>query len=493
MAREPVPDDLVAFIARNYLKASYSNMILMNHRGVGCEVDKDDLMSIEDDQWITDGVVNFHNVLLSIRKQKLRDGKTWAAMDCKAYTQTNAYGAPLTLGHGLPLLEHDYLAIPVLEAVLSELAKASNPYANMERVDKQLLEADCIILRMRRDLCAHACGDLIRQLEELGIEIPPQDASRVTDEGAVVQERNARLGVERQAPDTYTVEDARVTEMARDVATLKNDVRYLDASVMVMANFVGLRRDEVVVSAATQLLLHGSRVGPGGKAEAGGTKNAPRTPQRPSGSMRRDDSSHEEDGVRNATRVALDSSFAACDPPARMLQNPLLMHGTIPHWMFTRGRQLLGVTVPAAEAWGDTRGHEAVKADQEEDLVSDTEDEDDDEDTCATKCTGVKMEKASSKFDVKILIKKKGKRKQQRLGAYTSIDEAAYAYAAGACVLRPREKIPNTVTLTAAEKALLRGCTKEDLQILVEARKWWRWRSWRNALESVSSNPKRGR
>ncbi|CAI7874945.1 unnamed protein product, partial [Closterium sp. NIES-53] len=54
--------------------------------------------------------------LLSIRKPKLRDRKRWAAMDCKAYTQTTVYGTPVMLGHGLPLLEHDYLAIPVLEA-----------------------------------------------------------------------------------------------------------------------------------------------------------------------------------------------------------------------------------------------------------------------------------------------------------------------------------------------------------------------------------------
>ncbi|CAI5995362.1 unnamed protein product [Closterium sp. NIES-65] len=98
--------------------------------------------------------------------------------------------------------------------------------------------------------------------------------------------------------------------------------------------------------------------------------------------------------------------------------------------MFTRGRSLLGVTVPAgADAWGDTSGHETVKAEEEEDLVSDTEDEEDGDDTCATKYTGVKLKKASGKFGVKILIKG-GKRKQQRLGAYTSEEEAAFAYAA---------------------------------------------------------------
>ncbi|CAI5491212.1 unnamed protein product [Closterium sp. Naga37s-1] len=290
---------------------------------------------------------------------------------------------------------------------------------------------------MRRDLCAHATGDLIQQLEALGIEIPPQDAGRETEGGAVVRERNAGMEDVRQAPVTQAGDDARLTAMMREMATLKNDVMYLGASFTVIASFVGLRRDEVV-SAATQLLMQGNPVRSGAKAEAGGTKNAPHTPQRPSGRKRRDDSSPEEDG-------------------------------------------------------GDTSGHETVKAEEEEDLVSDTEDEEDGDDTCATKYTGVKLEKASGKFGVKILIKEGGKRKQQRLGAYTSEEEAAFAYAAGAFVLRPRDKIPNTVSLSAAEKAMLRGCTKEDLQLLVEARRWWRWRSWREAREGVNWKLKRGR
>ncbi|CAI5990712.1 unnamed protein product [Closterium sp. NIES-64] len=207
----------------------------------------------------------------------------------------------------------------------------------------------------------------------MGIEIPPQDAVRVTEGGAVVRERNAGMEDVRQAPVTQAGDDARLTAMMREMATLKNDVMYLDASFTVIASFVGLRRDKVV-SAATQLLMQGNPVRSGAKAEACGTKNAPHTPQRPSGRKRRDDSSLEEDGVRNATRVALASSFAACDPTARLLQNPLLSGGTIPHWMFTHGRPLLGLTVPAeADAWGDTSSHETVKAEEEEDLVLDTE------------------------------------------------------------------------------------------------------------------------
>ncbi|CAI6002864.1 unnamed protein product [Closterium sp. NIES-65] len=515
----------------------------MNHRGVGCEVDKDDFMSIEDEQWITDGVVDFHNVLLSIRKPSLRDGKTWAAMDCKAYSQTTAaHGVPLTLGSGRPLLEHDYLAIPVLESLLSELAKASNPNANMEVVDRTLSAADCVILRedklpqqpnkedcgifvcqylktlvhtdfatvfsglwfqgvtphqyrreMRRDLCAHAGGELLKQLQELGIEVPPQDEGLVTAEGTVVQVRNTAEGDGRQAPNTCHDEDARFTEMTRRIALLHNDVRYLDASFTVIANFVGLSRDEVV-SAATQLLLHGGVAGNGTKTEAGGNKHAPRTPQRPSARKRRDDSSPEEDGVRNLTQVALASTFAACAPTPSLLQNPLISNGAIPPWMLTRPRLLSGTGVPAGpDVWGDRLGQETAKADEEEDLVSDSDDEDGGEDTCATRYTGVKLDPNTGKYGVKILFKERGKRKQQRLGGYTTEEEAAFAYAAGAFVLRPSERIPNTVSLSAAEKATLRGCTKEDLQTLVEARKWWRWRSWREALESVGQRLKRVR
>ncbi|CAI5957913.1 unnamed protein product [Closterium sp. NIES-65] len=307
---------------------------------------------------------------------------------------------------------------------------------------------------MRRDLCAHAGGELLKQLQELGIEVPPQDEGLVTAEGTVVQVRNTAEGDGRQAPNTRHDEDARFTEMTRRIASLHNDVRYLDASFTVIANFVGLSRDEVV-SAATQLLLHGGVAGNGTKTEAGGNKHAPRTPQRPSARKRRDDSSPEEDGVRNLTQVAL--------------------------------------APPGPDVWGDRLGQETAKADEEEDLVSDSDDEDGGEDTSATRYTGVKLDPNTGKYCVKILFKERGKRKQQRLGGYTTEEEAAFAYAAGAFVLRPSERIPNTVSLSAAEKATLRGCTKEDLQTLVEARKWWRWRSWREALESVGQRLKRVR
>ncbi|CAI5466419.1 unnamed protein product [Closterium sp. Yama58-4] len=360
-AKEPVPDDMVAAIARNYKKATYSNVMLMNHRGVGCTVDKDDFMSIEDDQWITDGVIDFHNVLLSIRKPTLRNGKTWAAMDCKAYTQTNSQGAPLTLGNGRLLLEHDYLAIPVLESEHYSLVIAINPSVLTKSPKSKGKERLTLVLM-----------------------------------DSAIKHRNSR----KILAGTMLV----LSELAKASSPSAN-MEFVDQTLK-EADCCTLR----VVSAATQLLLQGGHPGTGTNAEAGGNKTAPRTPQRPSARKMRADSSPEEDGVRNGTRVALASTFAACAPASSLLPNPLLSQGAIPHWMFTRGRQLLGNGVPPGDAaWGDTHGQETLKGEEEEDLVSDSDDDGEDEDTCATTYTGVKLDKRTGKFGVKILIKERGK------------------------------------------------------------------------------------
>ncbi|CAI7754609.1 unnamed protein product [Closterium sp. NIES-54] len=68
----------------------------------------------------------------------------------------------------------------------------------MEHVDKLLVEADCQILtedRLPQQANKENSGVF---LEQMGIEIPPQDSSRVTDEGTMVQEKNTGIGDARQ-------------------------------------------------------------------------------------------------------------------------------------------------------------------------------------------------------------------------------------------------------------------------------------------------------
>ncbi|CAI5524632.1 unnamed protein product, partial [Closterium sp. Naga37s-1] len=133
--------------------------------------------------------------LLSIRKPKLSNGKTWGVLDAKAFTYTLSWQKALDSGAGLPFLEHDFLTIPVYlkkhyslvivcepsrifkpaksednapldmvlydsalsrtdaaavfggcKLVLSVLAKETHPHVDTENVDMVLKEANCIVL-----------------------------------------------------------------------------------------------------------------------------------------------------------------------------------------------------------------------------------------------------------------------------------------------------------------------------------------------------------
>ncbi|CAI5973307.1 unnamed protein product [Closterium sp. NIES-64] len=106
--------------------------------------------------------------------------------------------------------------------------------------------------------------------------------------------------------------------------------------------------------------------------------------------------------------------------------------------------------------------------------------------TKPTKYTGVYVEADTGKYGVKIVAKdKEGKKITKRVGAYTTIEEAAYCYAAAAHVLRPGKGTRNSVALTPTDKAALKGCTPEILKVMVDARMWWRWRVWRETYEGL--------
>ncbi|CAI5529962.1 unnamed protein product [Closterium sp. Naga37s-1] len=76
-----------------------------------------------------------------------------------------------------------------------------------------------------------------------------------------------------------------------------------------------------------------------------------------------------------------------------------------------------------------------------------------------------------------------------RLGAYTVEDDAAYAYAAAAYVIRRKDYIPHTKELSETEKSFLIGCVRDDVRHLVKARMWWRWRQWRAAMAELGIVP----
>ncbi|CAI5992833.1 unnamed protein product [Closterium sp. NIES-65] len=79
--------------------------------------------------------------------------------------------------------------------------------------------------------------------------------------------------------------------------------------------------------------------------------------------------------------------------------------------------------------------------------------------------------------------------RQVRLGAYQREEDAAYAYAAGAFVIRRKDTFPKVMELNAGEMAALEGCIEDDVRHLMHKRQWYRWREWRKAIDDIGVKP----
>ncbi|CAI7873143.1 unnamed protein product [Closterium sp. NIES-53] len=110
------------------------------------------------------------------------------------------------------------------------------------------------------------------------------------------------------------------------------------------------------------------------------------------------------------------------------------------------------------------------------------------EEPASSRWTGVSWCPHGRKWGVKMVCGP-GTGQQIRLGAYNMEDDAAYAYATAAYVIRHKDHIPHMKVLTDTEMAALDGCVRLDVRHLVKARMWWRWRQWRTAVAEVGIAP----
>ncbi|CAI5959661.1 unnamed protein product [Closterium sp. NIES-64] len=72
---------------------------------------------------------------------------------------------------------------------------------------------------------------------------------------------------------------------------------------------------------------------------------------------------------------------------------------------------------------------------------------------------------------------------------YLKEEDAAYAYAAGAFVIRRKDHFPKMMSLSDAEMAALEGAIVDDVRHLVQKRQWYRWREWRKAMDYIGVLP----
>ncbi|CAI6002101.1 unnamed protein product [Closterium sp. NIES-64] len=121
----------------------------------------------------------------------------------------------------------------------------------------------------------------------------------------------------------------------------------------------------------------------------------------------------------------------------------------MPHWLLSR-QQAAAVSLvqPSYPVYGMAQSgagaHPGFIAVPKQETLAGGEDSEEDGEgenepgTKPTKYTGVYVEADTGKYGVKVVAKdKEGKKITKKVGAYTTIEEAAYCYAAGAHVLRP--------------------------------------------------------
>ncbi|CAI5483078.1 unnamed protein product [Closterium sp. Yama58-4] len=478
-AELPQPDDLVAALEKNYFKVEYRNVELKNHRDVVSTVDKKDLASIADNTWVTDGAIDFHNVLLTTLAKQTHPHVDMSNFElllkdvpCHVLTanhipkQENGFDCGVFICHYLKVLVYSDFAN--LKSGLWFKGVSALQYRR----------------NMRADICAHAMGELLRRLEEDGVDVPSQESGTTTN-----------TTLKEGAEDGQHTEQRRVDRLEAEVCSLKREVGAMTAGFAAIGQVLGMSREELISAGENMLQKPACAVqGAGGNDPR---KHGPTTPVRPSGYTKQLNDSPDEDLVGSNTRVSLDSKFASAVGAYPCFPAHLPIPGTVPHWLLSRQQgAAVSLVQPSYPVYGIAQSgagaHPGFTAVPKQEPLAGVEDSDEDGEgetepgTKPTKYTGVYVEADTGKFGVKVVAKDKdGKKVTKRVGAYTTIEEAAYCYAAAAHVLRPGMGTRNSVALTPADRAALKGCTPEVLKVLVDARMWWRWRVWREAYEGV--------
>ncbi|CAI5482078.1 unnamed protein product [Closterium sp. Yama58-4] len=478
-AELPQPDDLVAALEKNYHKVEYRNVELKNHRDVVSTVDKKDLASIADNTWVTDGAIDFHNVLLTTLAKQTHPHVDMSNFElllkdvpCHVLTanhipkQENGFDCGVFICHYLKVLVYSDFAN--LKSGLWFKGVSALQYRR----------------NMRADICAHAMGELLRRLEEDGVDVPSQESGTTTN-----------TTLKEGAEDGQHTEQRRVDRLEAEVCSLKREVGAMTAGFAAIGQVLGMSREELISAGENMLQKPACAVqGAGGNDPR---KHGPTTPVRPSGYTKQLNDSPDEDLVGSNTRVSLDSKFASAVGAYPCFPAHLPIPGTVPHWLLSRQQgAAVSLFQPSYPVYGIAQSgagaHPGFTAVPKQEPLAGGEDSDEDGEgetepgTKPTKYTGVYVEADTGKFGVKVVAKDKdGKKVTKRVGAYTTIEEAAYCYAAAAHVLRPGMGTRNSVALTPADRAALKGCTPEVLKVLVDARMWWRWRVWREAYEGV--------
>ncbi|CAI5521196.1 unnamed protein product [Closterium sp. Naga37s-1] len=306
---------------------------------------------------------------------------------------------------------------------------------------------------MRGDVCSHAVGELFVQLYMEEVEVPPQPIARVDDDGCML----------------FPSEDEVRTELAklsRDRNSMEVDGVLLASAVMSIASALGFTQDQLEAACAHELGTHGTRL-----LRRSSTVNRQREREAASRSLTR--------LLHNSPAPLPHSGFTSVNFPTTEGATDDHKRGNVSNTANPKTPDATPVKCHGAGGRMPMTRATKVKASGTGGVVKRGG---------TSEYTGVWFDHRVRKWCVKI-IADPSTGKQVRLGAYMKEEDAAYAYAAGAFVIRQKDHFPKVMSLSDAEMAALEGAIVDDVRHLVQKRQWYRWREWRKAMDDIGVLP----
>ncbi|CAI5959463.1 unnamed protein product [Closterium sp. NIES-65] len=467
-AEVPEPQDFVFRLCESKQPEKFKALTLFNADGAGCFLEASDVVTIVDGQCLTDAIVNFHNVLLSIRRPTTPNGTTWVAIDSKAFAHVSDFNKPYSMGKSARVFDVDYLAIPVFKNVRlgvqkHQLKRQDNEYdcdVFVCHYLKVLVDTDFRNVKlflylegvsalefrrgMRGDICMHADHELVPALVKQGLVVPKQPQPKVTVDGAMLDSRREDV-------------NTKLTMYQVELYGLKRDIVIWKAAFSALGSVMGYSDDQLLAAAAH--VLQTQSLQGGLPAHGSSISTAPSTPK-PTAGVR--PSASDSPGSKGDSDAGMETACAVHET----FELGVVHQGPVKLAMpAARKRRLTTPSVSDAEAdvpSGERRGKRQ---------------------TATSQYKGVRKEKRG-KWSATILFLEadKAKRTQMRLGVYNKELEAATAYAAAVYVVKAGKRVAGTVELSAPEKCMLQGCTLSAVRHLVKGRQWFRWTEWETAL-----------
>ncbi|CAI5975185.1 unnamed protein product [Closterium sp. NIES-65] len=382
---EPAPNDALTALLNAPSSTTFKTVSLYNHMGVGCQVNAHDALTLADKKYMGDAVADFHNMC-----PRCPNGKSWVVLDSKAYAYAKIHGKAIGRCTGPSVFEYDYIAVPVFAGLLHLMCKRDHPEVDQEASRQALIKAKTIIMELQRQ----------------DLRIPLQPVPVINDNGYICVD--PPVDIRRELLDHK-----------EKFAVIEHDIQVLTAKIEYLAIRKGVTTDE---------LDTGARQHQGAVVDTLVPTATPR-----------------KHAKAEPTADGIGQKEVAQTPPTRALAAvPSISPCPAPHTPAVKDSQVTAGDATPAVVRQQQRDHlaEALRSRAKTPVPAAPGNPGR---VASSGRTGAMWNAAKQRYYVRIIS---ACRQQVRLGSYEDKDEASYAYAAGAVVLRPNSRISCTVELS---------------------------------------------